>query len=1046
MKKIYFFLTLALCCLAAGAQTTDELKAKAVTSIYENYTYTFYSQAANDFMKFTGADGEKTGGYASSVDDASRFKFIATESGNWYIQEVASGLYLTVPAELDGNKYLALTSNPDAYSEFKFRIDTQRVANGQKMCSFFPASYDPANPECLNHGGEGLCLYTAALNGNPRSWWYINAWDADGNLSDGFGFLTSLDDLSNDAAYIFTCPRGNFFSRQGENTLFGNFSLEFNAETDNKEFAVIKSQGGNYYLYSLGAKKFVGKDENSVAAITGNSPWQTVTIGESGNADYPWTVTIANCLLNLTSWQSVNDLKFVACSVDEGNSFNMMISSTGLDLTAAIEAVDKFEGYIKDPVSVTYNYLVDGKVVYTESTLVAPGDSIPAITLPYGVAFAEGVEAPAGVTEENVSFDLNVVFGDYPFTFSASVDNATWYGWKMRNSGQDGGYAHYDGSGFPETHELGRSADYYWAFIGTPFGFQVVNYYDVTKRLAGRGTKGKGNKPLYLGTEEEATLFCMAPSEAENVWGECYMYVAGSPDECINDVSNGLGYWYTSAAHEDTGSQITFEELSLDDLVTTVKLTVDITDAPGDACVVIDGKKYSHNDVAECDPLITAADILPTHFPGYHATVTIDGDYIFVIYSQYPFEVTTDISNPIVYTLFSGRGGNTVWTYDEGYIFIKALNNSTEQYWFFMDYFDEATGQYYLNLLPAADPTVVMGYKETTNGHTKVFAGHNGDENFDSRWVYATDGEGYYGFKPAANQNTYLSNYGGVTNRMGFYHDGPQRDGGTCITEFAPFTTNEVWLEVENNFGELYGQYRECEETWAAIEELQSTSFTDPTYTEWMAAVAAFYEAVKPYYIWFEEGKMYSFTNVQMDGTTYPFYMTIDGLRVGDANTPAYDYGDAATFLCHKSQAEEDKYFFTDCENGLYLIWKGNNGWNSNKGCAEEYVSEFCDLMLGFYPDEDRYFYIQGVRVDNCAGTFILNHDGTFNAWATGFEKAWTENYTTTFKIEEVDGPMNVGQMTVTPANSAIYDLSGRKITAPVKGLYIQSGKKYLAK
>lgn len=180
----------------------------------------------------------------------------------------------------------------------------------------------------------------------------------------------------------------------------------------------------------------------------------------------------------------------------------------------------------------------------------------------------------------------------------------------------------------------------------------------------------------------------------------------------------------------------------------------------------------------------------------------------------YPFKITTDAENPELYAIQSGRGATYWWTLDEadGTIVLRAYESASTQHW----YFTEVTvdGVTYLQLHAANGK--VMSYQDTGAGAAKVWAMDPDTEGYDSRWIFDNNGgKAPYGLKPTSN-NIYLSNYGGVNNKMGFWTTGPAGDGGTAMyftcVKLQP-VHNKAYAVVNSDVYELQQKYGLIQET-----------------------------------------------------------------------------------------------------------------------------------------------------------------------------------------------------------------------------------------
>ena len=206
-------------------------------------------------------------------------------------------------------------------------------------------------------------------------------------------------------------------------------------------------------------------------------------------------------------------------------------------------------------------------------------------------------------------------------------------------------------------------------------------------------------------------------------------------------------------------------------------------------------------------------------------------------------------------------------------------------------------------------------------------------------------------------------------------------------------------------------------------------------------AVYAVFAGQKPADKW--DGKVLTFTNVQQSGAERVLY--INNNNVLDISTSSADeVGEAAQFVCKKEAS--GKYSFFNEKAQLYMIWRagGNYGYNNNSGTLVTYNATYCDWSINQASVADRY-YIVSKRANGNDGSIILMASGVFDAWSGS--EGYSANYSNHFRIDIVD--VETGVEEVKGENGkvkAIYDLQGRKVAAPSKGIYIIGGKKVLVK
>ena len=213
-----------------------------------------------------------------------------------------------------------------------------------------------------------------------------------------------------------------------------------------------------------------------------------------------------------------------------------------------------------------------------------------------------------------------------------------------------------------------------------------------------------------------------------------------------------------------------------------------------------------------------------------------------------------------------------------------------------------------------------------------------------------------------------------------------------------------------------------------------------PTPAE-LDAVYAVFSGNKPADKW--DGKVLTFTNVQQSGTERALYIN-DNNVLDITTSSAEEVGAAAQFLCTKEAS--GKYSFFNEKAQLYMIWRagGNYGYNNNSGTLATYNATYCDWSINQASVADRY-YIVSKRANGNDGSIILMASGTFDAWSGS--EGYSSNYSNHFRIDVVDVETGVDEVNAENGNvKAIYDLQGRKVNTPSKGIYIIDGRKVLVK
>ena len=192
------------------------------------------------------------------------------------------------------------------------------------------------------------------------------------------------------------------------------------------------------------------------------------------------------------------------------------------------------------------------------------------------------------------------------------------------------------------------------------------------------------------------------------------------------------------------------------------------------------------------------------------------------------------------------------------------------------------------------------------------------------------------------------------------------------------------------------------------------------------------------------DGKTLTFTNVQQSGAERVLY--INSNNVLDLSTsPANEVGDAAHFVCKKE--DSGKYSFFNEKSGLYMIWRAGNsgGYNNNSGTLATYNAAYCDWSINQGSVADTYYIVSKRENGTTDGSLIVMASGVFDAYSA--TEGYTGNFSNLFRIDVINIDTAVEEVKGDDGNvQAIYDLQGRKVEKPAKGIYIINGKKLLLK
>ena len=317
----------------------------------------------------------------------------------------------------------------------------------------------------------------------------------------------------------------------------------------NQQFAVLSNDGENYYLYSVGAKKFVKSDKSLIASRGEAIELADASAVGAGRVRVNFK-GYTNKYINLggSMQMVINEYS----SVDAGNAV-AFIEAGDFDPTEALEMLNN--------ATITYNFTYEGNVVATQEVIAVLGKAYPDYTLsaPYGVT---GAAKPEGTVsdDETVTIELTITKA-LPFEAVASGTPTKWYYAQIH--GNNLSYMTNPGVGaempWKVNGELITAVDeanadsYTWGFVGDLWtGFKVVS-------KAGGAIKstGSGNVTIVENIEDATAFIAMTPqtngnAQAEN--GFCLLNaIAG---KYMNAQNSGINHY----SENDAGSTIIVSE------------------------------------------------------------------------------------------------------------------------------------------------------------------------------------------------------------------------------------------------------------------------------------------------------------------------------------------------------------------------------------------------------------------------------------------------------------------------------------------------------
>lgn len=359
--------------------------------------------------------------------------------------------------------------------------------------------------------------------------------------------ITSLDQLVNNKCYTIKCKRGQMVVNNSKTAIcsshYGNGVNTLDAasteEADGK-WALLTINGSGRYLYNLGTKMFVNISSKLV-----NNAAQAVTVDvmEASNPDGNYKFKIKQGSNTLNNNNSGGIALDGWSTEDNGN--RLMITEAGdFDATP-----------FQTTITVTYNYMLNGTKVYSDQKSTFATMDFPSPTKP---AYVE-CSAPSGTvqaSDNGKSFDITcTTAADMPFSISSDFASAKWYQVKIKRNPVK--YAKFDGTNIsnsttaPET----LATEDIFAFVGSPYGFNIYNAKAGQNAPFGPKTPVESNTIKASSTDDAAVFRFEISSENSNI--HLFRNVENEL-AYLNDMNNKLGYWYSTNNLHDAGSDFDF--------------------------------------------------------------------------------------------------------------------------------------------------------------------------------------------------------------------------------------------------------------------------------------------------------------------------------------------------------------------------------------------------------------------------------------------------------------------------------------------------------
>jgi len=240
--------------------------------------------------------------------------------------------------------------------------------------------------------------------------------------------VTDLANLSNVKAYVITNARGTWNVNYGETAMTPK---KFLPDAASEQFALLQQQG-QYFIYSVNAKKFLNPDNTFGKPVP-------VNISATGNEDYPWffafddshNINVSGGEVVINGWSTI----------DEGNS-NAIIEATDFDSKDAMAALYEY-----------FRLFADGKYYISN---VGTGKYLAAGSNwgTHAVVNADGLDYDIKMADGKYTLDSQVSNGGNNHYLNGEWNDGAAMGW-IFNEVSEGVYTISNGTNFLTAGENG---------------------------------------------------------------------------------------------------------------------------------------------------------------------------------------------------------------------------------------------------------------------------------------------------------------------------------------------------------------------------------------------------------------------------------------------------------------------------------------------------------------------------------------------------------------------------------------------------------------
>ena len=395
-------------------------------------------------------------------------------------------------------------------------------------------------------------------------------------------------------------------------------------------------------------------------------------------------------------------------------------------------------------------------------------------------------------------------------------------------------------------------------------------------------------------------------------------------------------------------------------------------------------------------------------------------------YHDAPVRITTDEENPVLYTIDaigrSNSNNSKAWQYNMESNNVTVVNKDVANF-YHLWYFVAGNAEHSVKIVPVMTPGHRLDCKDYGNGANKVYAGSDGVE-----WEFHCTAAGEYNFKPVG-QNTYLSNFGGGGNALGFY--GNVDDGSkvsfteVVVEDYASARLNSfVGMLTEATVGDAVG----C--CTAVTGDVYNKAYED---AKNMGSDSAPQDCIDAFATLFNAYRNLEVVMPQSGTESAPVLYTIT--NVGRDGGKMFVSGDAEPVMCWDKNAtvakyvfvfeptnEKGKFYMKSLERGTYISTAHGHGSGVEKMAADKEnakVVTINNMSLGS----------RAVSITPAGGA-MLHADASGNANKV---VAWNNNDAKSASVWLIDEVTDLSQVAHTVTMNATFSsvMLGYNATVP---------------